>query len=59
VLTHFKQDIQEMTLIPAGGGVFELVVDGDLVYSKKKTGEFPDEDWVVKAMGKKSAKATA
>ena len=59
MLTHFKQDIQEMTLIPAGGGVFELVVDGDLVYSKKKTGEFPDEDWVVKAMGKKSAKATA
>lgn len=48
-----------MTLIPAGGGVFELVVDGDLVYSKKKTGEFPDEDWVVKAMSKKGAKAMA
>jgi selenoprotein W-related protein len=25
-------------LIPAGGGVFEVVVDGDLVYSKKQTG---------------------
>lgn len=47
-----------MTLIPAGGGVFELEVDGKLVYSKKKTGEFPDEDWVIGAMNK-PAKAMA
>jgi len=25
-------------LIPSGGGVFEVVVDGDLVYSKQSTG---------------------
>jgi selenoprotein W-related protein len=30
-------------MIPSGGGVFEVVVDGKLVYSKKATGEFPDE----------------
>ena len=27
-----------MELIPSGGGVFEVVVDGDLVYSKKASG---------------------
>jgi selenoprotein W-related protein len=30
-------------MIPSGGGVFEVVVDGRLIYSKKATGEFPDE----------------
>lgn len=30
-------------LQPSGGGVFEVSVDGKLVYSKKKTRQFPDE----------------
>ena len=34
----------EVELIASGGGVFEVVVDGKLVYSKKATGEFPDDD---------------
>lgn len=25
----------EVALVPSGGGVFEVVVDGDLVFSKK------------------------
>jgi len=27
--------------------VFEVAVDGRLVYSKKSTGEFPDEDRLI------------
>jgi selenoprotein W-related protein len=34
-------------LIPSGGGCFELTVDGDLIWSKLKTGTFPDEKWVL------------
>jgi len=30
-------------LIESDGGVYEVVVDGQLVYSKKARGEFPDE----------------
>lgn len=30
-------------LIESDGGVYEVVVDGRLVYSKKASGEFPDE----------------
>ena len=30
-----------------GGGCFELSVGGELVYSKLKTGKFPDEKWVL------------
>jgi selenoprotein W-related protein len=40
-----------MTLIPAGGGCFELKADGDLLYSKLETGNFPDEQAMVKAIG--------
>ena len=34
-------------LIEGAGGIFDVVVDGDLVYSKHETGEFPDEDQLV------------
>ena len=31
-----------MTLIPGAGGAFEVQVDGDLVYSKKAEGRYPE-----------------
>jgi len=30
------------TLVASGGGVFEVSVDGKLVFSKKSLGRFPD-----------------
>ena len=32
----------DATLIPGSGGVFEIVVDGRLVFSKKQLGRFPE-----------------
>ena len=40
----------KVELIKSSGGVFEVVIDGVLVYSKKKTGEFPDEMQLVKQL---------
>jgi selenoprotein W-related protein len=37
----------EVTLIESSGGVFEVKVEGTLVYSKKATGAFPDEEQLV------------
>jgi len=37
-------------LIKSSGGVFEVVVDGNLVYSKKATGEFPNEMKLIKEL---------
>ena len=37
----------EMQLIKSSGGVFEIKLDGQLIYSKKQTGEFPEEMDVV------------
>ena len=51
LLTTYKQQIKDLTLIPTGGGAFELSINGDLIYSKLKTGKFPDEQWAVDAVG--------
>jgi selenoprotein W-related protein len=50
-LSTYKQKIKDLKLIPASGGCFELTVNGDLIYSKLKTGKFPDEKWAVDAVG--------
>ena len=39
LLEEFEQTIESLVLVPSGGGVFEVTVDGDLIYSKKQTGE--------------------
>jgi len=33
-------------LVPGVGGVFEIIVDGKLLYSKKQTGRFPTDEEV-------------
>jgi selenoprotein W-related protein len=53
LLTQYKQQIKELTLVPTGGGAFEISLNGELIYSKLKTGKFPDENWVVETVGKR------
>lgn len=36
--------IKSVKLVPSGGGAFEISVDGELIYSKLQTGEWPDFD---------------
>ena len=31
-----------LTLLPGSGGMFEVVVNGDLVFSKKAEGRYPE-----------------
>jgi selenoprotein W-related protein len=51
LLTTYKQKITDLKLIPAGGGCFEVSVNGDLIYSKLKTGKFPDEKAIIDTVG--------
>ena len=55
ILTHYKQKLEGLELQPSSGGCFELSVDGKLVYSKLKTGEFPDEEAMIEEVGKQLA----
>jgi selenoprotein W-related protein len=58
LLETYKQRIKNLTLVPSGGGCFELKLDGELVYSKLDTGEFPSESEMVDVVGERlSAKA--
>jgi selenoprotein W-related protein len=43
----------EAQLIKSGGGVFEVMIDGELIYSKKATGDFPDEMQLVREISKR------
>ncbi len=47
LLEAFEHQIESLTLIPSRGGVFEVVADGTLVYSKKETGRHADLEEVV------------
>jgi selenoprotein W-related protein len=37
----------EAELVPGSNGVFDVVVDGKLIYSKHRTGRFPDPDEIL------------
>jgi selenoprotein W-related protein len=50
LLEEFEQDISDLKLVPSRGGVFEVVVDGDLLYSKKATGRHAEHDEVLKLL---------
>jgi len=38
-------------LIQGKGGVFDVVVDGRLIYSKKETGRFPTHEEILSQLG--------
>lgn len=42
LLTTFAGELGEVALIPSGGGIFEIRVNGDLVWSKQQEGRFPE-----------------
>jgi selenoprotein W-related protein len=45
-MEEFEHNTTSLTLVPSKGGVFEVSVDGTLVYSKKATGKHPTYDEV-------------
>ncbi len=50
LLNRFKQQIASLEMVPSSGGRFEIDVDGQSVYSKLETGQFPDESEIVEAL---------
>ena len=42
LLTTFDLEIEEMALVPGTGGIFEVRVGDELIWSRKETGRFPD-----------------
>ena len=44
----------ESSLIPGSGGVFDVFKDGDLIYSKHKTGRFPEHSEIIAGLNGRS-----
>jgi selenoprotein W-related protein len=42
LLTTFESDLGEVALVPGTGGIFEVRVDGETVWSRKAAGRFPE-----------------
>jgi selenoprotein W-related protein len=42
LLTTFDSEIGEVALLPGTGGVFEVRVDGEVLFSRKREGRFPE-----------------
>jgi selenoprotein W-related protein len=42
LLTTFESDLGEVALVPGTGGIFEVRVDGDTIWSRKAAGRFPE-----------------
>jgi selenoprotein W-related protein len=48
LLTEFEPHIASWKLIPSKGGVFEVTVNGETIFSKKKLGRHAEIDEVRK-----------
>lgn len=42
ILTSFDTDIGRVSLVPGSGGVFEVQLNGEIIFSRKEAGRFPE-----------------
>ncbi len=42
LLTTFEQEIGAVSLIPGTGGIFEIRTEGNILWSRKQEGRFPE-----------------
>ena len=45
--------MSEIAIAPFADGRFEVIVDGETIYSKLETGEFPDDATIVAQLKKR------
>jgi selenoprotein W-related protein len=46
-LEKYGTKITQLTLLPSDGGVYEIIKDGSLIFSKMKLDRFPDNGEIV------------
>lgn len=47
LFSHFRHTITNLELIPSSGGAFEVIVNGEKIYSKLEVGKFPDVQEII------------
>ncbi len=51
VLHDHAEKLESVSLIPSSGGVFEVSLGGELIFSKKEQGRFPQDDEIMSRIG--------
>jgi len=42
ILNTFEEEVDELSLVPGTGGIFEITANGQLIWSRKEMGGFPE-----------------
>ncbi len=42
LLSTFEDELGEVALVPAGNGLFQVWLDGELIFSRAEAGRFPE-----------------
>ena len=53
ILDKYGDQVKELTLIPSGGGVFEIIKENELIFSKKQLDRFPEDGEIFKILENK------
>jgi selenoprotein W-related protein len=53
ILKQYENQIDQISLIPGKNGVFEVTVDGALIFSKAELGRHAEPGEVVRLMGER------
>ena len=48
ILSEHKNNITELTLVPSSGGVLEITLNNELIFSKKELNRYPEKGEVEK-----------
>ncbi len=46
VLKEHEENITELTLVPSHGGVFEISLNDEVLFSKRELGRYPEKNEV-------------
>jgi selT/selW/selH-like putative selenoprotein len=47
ILDEWEADVAAVEVVPGANGIFDVHVDGDLVFTKSMLGRYPEPDEVV------------
>ncbi len=47
LLEEHEEDLSAVEVVPGANGIFDVHVDGDLVFTKSMLGRYPDPDDVI------------
>jgi selenoprotein W-related protein len=57
LLHDYKMQIASLELLPSKGGVFEVTLDGELIFSKRTAGRFPEPDEIKAPVARRAGAA--